>query len=76
MRHALLLLRQDSSGRGGRGAGRGDGQRSANASSATSAAAPAIPATANTTNDQATAVSELTERGSQNGRGFGRGAYN
>ena len=77
MRHALLLLRQASSGRGGRGGGRGDGQRSANASSAASAAAPTVPATtANTTNDQATTVSELTERGSQNGRGFGRGAYN
>ena len=74
MRHTLLLMRQNSGGRGG---GRGDGQRTANASSAASAAAPPIPANASTTNDQqATAVSELTERGSQNGRGFGRGAYN
>ena len=76
MRRTLLLMRQDSSGRGGRVGGRGDGQRSVNASNATSATATPVPATANTTNDQATHVSELTERGSQNGRGFGRGAYN
>ena len=77
MRQTLLLMRQDSSGRSGRSGGRGDGQRTANVSSAASATASPIPANTNATNDQATAVSELTERGSMNGRrGFGRGAYN
>ena len=76
MRQTLLLMRQNAGGRGGRGGGRSDGQRNANTSSAASATAPPIPANARTANDQETAVSELTERGSQNGRGFGRGAYN
>ena len=74
MRSTLLILRQQSSGRGGRGGGRGDGQR--NASSAASATALTGEVASVATNDQATAVSELNERGSQNGRGFGRGAYN
>ena len=75
MRQTLLLMRQNQGGCGGRGGGRDNGQRSANASSAASGAAPPIPANASTANDQATALSELTERGSQNWRGFGRGAY-
>ena len=30
----------------------------------------------NVSSDQQSIVSEISERGSQNGRGFGRGAYN
>ena len=74
MRSTLLLMQQHSGGRGGRGVGRGDGQRNTrNAASATPVTGDAASAA---TNDQATAVSKLTDRGSQNGRGFGRGAYN
>jgi hypothetical protein len=59
-----------SAGRDGGRGGRNNGQRDANDRNAS--AAQSAPGTAN---DNATQVSELTERGSQNGRGFGRGAY-
>lgn len=79
--YVLRLRDAPAGGRGGRdggrggGPGRGDGQRNASAAST---------ATNTTNNDQATAqhgndqsvVSEITERGSQHGRNFGRGAYN
>jgi hypothetical protein len=72
MRSYVLQARE--SGRGGRGSrapGRGQeqGQRNASATSTTTATA----ATAD--NAEQSVVSEITERGSQNGRGFGRGAY-
>ena len=81
VRSVVLQMRMNS-GRGNRDNGRGggrnqgssDGQR--NASSATRANSNA--ATDNTNpqeNDSSTVVSEITERGSQNGRGFSRGAY-
>ena len=56
---------------GGRG-GRGDGQHNASSAMMVTAA----PSVDGTSNEQATVVSELTDRGSQNGRGFGRGAFN
>jgi hypothetical protein len=52
--------------RGGRGNAQRDGaERHASAAQSH----PGAP------NNNATQVSELTDRGSQNGRGFGRGAY-
>lgn len=81
MRSVVLQMRMNSSGRGGRdgrgSGGRDTGQRNASSTTTTTNAA----STANGTTiqqvggDQSTAVSEITERGSQNGRSFGRGAY-
>ena len=76
MRAVVLQMRSNNAtGRGGRdGRGRGDsGQR--NASSTTTATTTTVPTEAITQNEQSTVVSEMTERGSQNGRSFGRGAY-
>jgi len=78
MRSYVLQLRE-----GGRG-GRGRGERSQNDNNA-SRTASSVAATNNNTNDtnngnnvstDQSVVSEITERGSQNGRSFGRGAYN
>ena len=74
MRSYVLQLRDG--GRGGRG--RGSSQSDTN----TNRTASSVAATNNNTNDNAnttadqSVVSEITERGSQNGRSFGRGAYN
>lgn len=59
-----------SAGRDGGRGGRNNGQRDANDRNAS-----AVQLATATANDNATQVSDLTERGSQNGRGFGRGAY-
>ena len=76
MRSYILQLRE-----GGRG-GHGRGDR--NQTNSTNRTVGCTTATNNTNNDKATnnvpadrsVVSEITERGSQNGRSFGRGAYN
>ena len=76
MRSYVLQLRDG--GRGGRG--RGDRNQTNN----TNRTVGSATATNNTNNDNATnnvpadqsVVSEITERGYQNGRSFGRGAYN
>jgi hypothetical protein len=74
------VLQQREGGRGGRG--RGERSQSDNNASRT---ASSVAATNNNTNDtnngnnvstDQSVVSEITERGSQNGRSFGRGAYN
>jgi hypothetical protein len=59
-----------SAGRDGGRGGRGAGQRDANTRNAS-----ATQSATNDAADTATQVSDLTDRGSQNGRGFGRGAY-
>jgi hypothetical protein len=78
MRGVVLRMRDDTTGRGGRG---GTDSRSS-ANSTTNRTTSAVSASGNTeananatTNDQSV-VSDITERGSQNGRSFGRGAYN
>ena len=76
MRSYILQLREG--GRGG--CGRGD----RNQTNSTNRTVGSATATNNTNNDYAannvqadqSVVSEITERGSQNGRSFGRGAYN
>ena len=76
MRSYVLQLRE-----GGRG-GRGRGDRGTNASrpsnSVSAAATSPSEVPTSTTNGQAdqSIVSDISERGSQNGRSFGRGAYN
>ena len=60
----------------GRGGGRDTGQRNSSSTTTTNAASTANETTIQQVGgDQSTAVSEITERGSQNGRSFGRGAY-
>ena len=72
MRSYVLQLRD---GRGGRG--RGDQGSTTNRTTTSSvAAANTTSETTNATNADQSVVSEITERGSQNGRSFGRGAYN
>ena len=80
MRSYVLQLREGAgrSGRGGRGDSRTGDTSSTNRNSSSVASANNNN---NNSNDNATttgnfAVSEITERGSQNGRSFGRGAYN
>lgn len=81
-RSHVLQLRNTSSGRGscevgGCGGGRGSssgGQQNASSTS-TTASNNDTPNSQQQVSEQSTVVSELTERGSQNGRGFGRGAY-
>jgi hypothetical protein len=69
----IVLRMRDGSGSGGRGGRGGNDNRSSTTSG--------VSAT-ETNNDNngnapdASVVSEITERGSQNGRSFGRGAYN
>jgi hypothetical protein len=62
-----------ATGRDGGRNGRGNpsGQRDANTRNASAAQS----APADTTEDHGTQVSDITDRGSQNGRSFGRGAY-
>jgi hypothetical protein len=79
--YVLRLRDAPVGGRGGRDAGRGggagrsiDGQRNASAASAASNVGNADQGTQHGAGDQSV-VSEITERGSQNGRNFGRGAY-
>jgi hypothetical protein len=78
MRSYVLQLRE-----GGRG-GRGRGERSQSDNNA-SRTASSVAETDNNTNDtnngnnvstDQSVVSEITERGSQNGRSFGHGVYN
>ena len=75
MRNIVLQMREGG-GRGGRG---GNDNRSSTNSTATATRTTSVVSTNDndnaTTNDQSV-VSEITERGSQNGRSFGRGAYN
>jgi hypothetical protein len=59
-----------SAGRDGGRGGRHVGQRDANTRNASATQSAQDNAT-----DTATQVSDITDRGSQNGRGFGRGAY-
>jgi len=79
MRSYVLQLREG--GRGGRG-GRGDNRTGDNSTTnRTSSSVVSANNNNNDSNDNATTtgnsvVSEITERGSQNGRSFGRGAYN
>lgn len=78
LRSYILKMRGNTSGRGrnGQGAGRGNDAGQRNASSATTASTNDSAAqNATNANDHQSVVSEMTERGSQNGRGFGRGAY-
>ena len=78
MRSYVIQLRE-----GGRGGGRGRSDRSHDdnrtagsvAATNTTQTTGAQGTAANNTTDQSV-VSDITERGSQNGRGFGRGAYN
>ena len=74
MRSYVLQLRE-----GGRG-GRGRNDRNQSDRTVGSATATNNTASRNANNtasgDQQSVVSEISERGSQNGRGFGRGAYN
>ena len=74
MRSYILQLRE-----GGRG-GRGRGDRNQSDRTVGSATATNNTASSNVNNnasgDQQSVVSEISARGSQNGRGFGRGAYN
>lgn len=78
MRSYVIQLREG--GRGGRG--RGDqsyqGSNTNRTTSSVSAANPNSNETTNTSSAPAdqSVVSDITERGSQNGRSFGRGAYN
>jgi hypothetical protein len=75
--YVLRLRDAPASSRGGWDGGRGGGPDRSDGSQRNASAASTA------TNDQATAqresdqsvVSELTERGSQHGRNFGRGAY-
>jgi hypothetical protein len=77
MRGVVLRMRDGNgtSGRGGRG-----GNENRSQSSGTNRTTSGVSAT-ETSNDngngnaEASVVSEITERGSQNGRSFGRGAY-
>ena len=74
MRSYVLQLREG--GRGGRG--RGDQNQSDRTGGSATATNNATGSTNNNnaSNNQQSIVSEISERGSQNGRGFGRGAYN
>ena len=79
--YVLQLRDTPAGGRGGRDGGRGggagrsvDGQRSASAASTATNANNTETGTQRGNSDQSV-VSEITERGSQNGRNFGRGAY-
>jgi hypothetical protein len=74
--YILRLRDAPAGGRGGRDGGQStDGQRSASAvTTATNASSNAEPATQQGNGDQSV-VSEITERGSQHGCNFGRGAY-
>ena len=79
MRSYVLQLREG--GRGGRG-NRGDNRSGNNTSTNRTTSSVSTTNNNNESNDNATTgggnsvVSEITERGSQNGRSFGRGAYN
>ena len=79
MRSYVLQLREG--GRGGR-ANRGDNRSGNNTSTNRATSSVSTTNNNNESNDNATTgggnsvVSEITERGSQNGRSFGRGAYN
>ena len=66
-------MRGNTSGRGRDGRGNDVGQRNASSASATTNEPTAQNAT--NANDHQSVVSEMTERGSQIGRSFGRGAY-
>jgi hypothetical protein len=79
--YVLRLRDTPAGGRGGRDGGRGggagrsvDGQRSASAASTATNANNTETGTQRGSSDQSV-VSEIMERGSQNGRNFGRGAY-
>jgi hypothetical protein len=77
-RSVVIHLRNSSSGRGnrdGRGnnSGRGNQDNQRNASSTSTASVTDAQETTNQAGDQSD-VSAITERGSQNGRSFGRGA--
>ena len=76
MRGAVLRMREGngSAGRGGRG-----GNDSRSPTNDTNRTTSGVSATENNNNNEtaeASVVSEITERSSQNGRSFGRGAYN
>ena len=75
MRGVVLRMREGNgnAGRGGRG-----GNDSRSPSNNTNRTTSGVSATDNNNNEtaEASVVSEITERGSQNGRSFGRGAYN
>lgn len=82
MRSYVLQLREG--GRGSRG-GRGDGNSNSNNPNNRSTSSVTTNNNNNSANDNSnpnnaptdqSIVSDITERGSQNGRGFGRGAYN
>ncbi|KAI2511722.1 hypothetical protein MHU86_2616 [Fragilaria crotonensis] len=83
-RSHVLQLRNASSGRGGRVVGGRGGGRGSSSGGQQNASSTSTTASNNDTpsnhsqqqvSEQSTVVSELTERGSQNGRGFGRRAY-
>ena len=76
MRSVVLRMREGngSVGRGGRG-----GNESRSPTNSTNRTTSGVSATENSNsngNAEASVVSEITERGSQNGRSFGRVAYN
>ena len=75
MRSSVLQLREG--GRGGRGRNdRNQSDRTVGSAIATNNTASNEFANNNASGDQQSVVFEISERGSQNGRGFGRGAYN
>jgi hypothetical protein len=74
MRSYVLQLREG--GRGGRDRGdRNQSDRTVGSATATNNTT-SNNANNNVSSDQQSIVSEISERGSQNGRGFGRGAHN
>ena len=76
MRSVVLRMR-DGNGSGGRGGRGGNESRSpTNSTNRTTSGVSAAETSNNYGNAEASVVSEITERGSQNGRSFGRGAYN
>ena len=73
MRSVVLRMRE------GNGSGSRGGNESRSPTNGTNCTTSGVTATENSNsngNAEASVVSEITERGSQNGRSFGRGAYN
>ena len=76
MRSVVLRMREGF-GSIGRGGGGGNERRSpTNTTNRTTSGVSAIENSNSNENAEASVVSEITERGSQNGRSFGRGTYN
>ena len=76
MRGVALRMREGngSAGRGGRGGN--DSRSPTNGTNRTTGGVSATEYNNSNETAEASVVSEITERGSQNGRSFGRGAYN